>query len=85
MAVLPAEHSAVFFQPGGAQTLTDFHVKWSLWHEDVDHCLQDSSFSSNKHLEVICKVSGPFCLRWLVALNPVIPRYILFTLDPRWR
>lgn len=45
-----------FYNPGGAQTLTDFHVKWSLWHEEVDHCLQDSSFSSNEHLEVICKI-----------------------------
>lgn len=65
MAVLTSEHSAIFLQPGGAQTLTDFHVKWSLWHEEVDHCLQDSSFSSNEHLEVICKVSDPFCLRSL--------------------
>lgn len=62
MVVLTSEHCAVFLQPGGAQTLTDFHVKWSLWHEEVDHCLQDSSFSSNKHLEVICKVSHCFCL-----------------------
>lgn len=63
MAVLTSEHSGVCIQPGGAQTLTDFHVKWSLWHEEVDHCLQDSSFSSNKHLEIICKVSDPFFVR----------------------
>lgn len=45
-------------QPGGTQTLTEFDVKWRHWHEEVDRCLQDNSFASNKHLELICKVSG---------------------------
>lgn len=83
---LTSEHFAIFLQPGGAQTLTDFHVKWSLWHEEVDHCLQDSSFSSNKHLEVICKVSERFLSQVVPAtLTPGIPRYLLFTVDPGWR
>lgn len=61
MDVLRLDHSAIIPQPGGTQTLTEFHVKWSLWHEEADHCLQDNSFSSNKHLELICKVSNaPF-------------------------
>lgn len=58
--VLTLGHPTIIFQPGGTQTLTEFHVKWSLWHEEVDHCLQDNSFSSNKHLELICKVSDFF-------------------------
>ncbi|KAM8724505.1 nuclear pore complex protein Nup85 [Acanthopagrus schlegelii] len=45
-----------FYNPGGTQTLTEFDVKWRHWHEEVDHCLQDNSFASNKHLEVICKI-----------------------------
>uniref|UniRef100_A0A3B3DIP1 Nuclear pore complex protein Nup85 n=1 Tax=Oryzias melastigma TaxID=30732 RepID=A0A3B3DIP1_ORYME len=45
-----------FYNPGGTQTLTEFDVKWRHWHEDVDRCLQDNSFASNKHLEVICKI-----------------------------
>lgn len=45
-----------FFNPGGTQTLTEFDVKWRHWHEEVDRCLQDNSFASNKHLEVICKI-----------------------------
>lgn len=44
-------------QPGGGQTLTEFDVKWRHWHEEVDRYLQDNSFASNKHLEIICKVS----------------------------
>uniref|UniRef100_A0A8C4DHV4 Nuclear pore complex protein Nup85 n=1 Tax=Dicentrarchus labrax TaxID=13489 RepID=A0A8C4DHV4_DICLA len=42
--------------PGGTQTLTEFDVKWRHWHEEVDRCLQDNSFASNKHLELICKI-----------------------------
>lgn len=45
-----------FFNPGGTQTLTEFDVKWRHWHEEVDRCLQDNSFASNKHLELICKI-----------------------------
>lgn len=45
-----------FYNPGGTQTLTEFDVKWRHWHEEVDRCLQDSSFASNKHLELICKI-----------------------------
>uniref|UniRef100_A0A671XJW6 Nuclear pore complex protein Nup85 n=1 Tax=Sparus aurata TaxID=8175 RepID=A0A671XJW6_SPAAU len=45
-----------FYNPGGTQTLTEFDVKWRHWHEEVDRCLQDNSFASNKHLEVICKI-----------------------------
>uniref|UniRef100_A0AAY5KIJ7 Nuclear pore complex protein Nup85 n=1 Tax=Esox lucius TaxID=8010 RepID=A0AAY5KIJ7_ESOLU len=44
------------FNPSGAQTLTEFDVKWRHWHEEVDRCLQDQSFASNPHLEVICKI-----------------------------
>lgn len=55
-----------WFQPGGTQTLTEFDVKWRHWHEEVERCLQDNSFASNRHLEIICKVgalSGArFCL-----------------------
>uniref|UniRef100_A0AAQ6A6Q0 Nuclear pore complex protein Nup85 n=1 Tax=Amphiprion ocellaris TaxID=80972 RepID=A0AAQ6A6Q0_AMPOC len=40
----------------GTQTLTEFDVKWRHWHEEVDRCLQDNSFASNKHLEIICKL-----------------------------
>lgn len=49
----------ITLQPGGTQTLTEFDVKWRHWHEEVDRCLQDNSFASNKHLELICKVSDP--------------------------
>ncbi|XP_019958450.1 nuclear pore complex protein Nup85 [Paralichthys olivaceus] len=45
-----------FYNPGGTQTLTEFDVKWRHWHEEVDRCLQDSSFASNQHLEIICKI-----------------------------
>uniref|UniRef100_A0A3Q2VF39 Nuclear pore complex protein Nup85 n=1 Tax=Haplochromis burtoni TaxID=8153 RepID=A0A3Q2VF39_HAPBU len=45
----------MFPQPGGTQTLTEFDVKWRHWHEEVDRCLQDNSFASNRHLELICK------------------------------
>lgn len=55
-----SELSVIILQPGGTQTLTEFDVKWRHWHEEVDRCLQDNSFASNKHLEVICKVSEPW-------------------------
>ncbi|CAB1342398.1 unnamed protein product [Coregonus sp. 'balchen'] len=45
------------FNPGETQTLTEFDVKWRHWREEVDRCLQDQSFASNPHLEVICKSS----------------------------
>ncbi|XP_059203491.1 nuclear pore complex protein Nup85 [Centropristis striata] len=45
-----------FYNPGGNQTLTEFDVKWRHWHEEVDRCLQDNSFASNQHLEIICKI-----------------------------
>uniref|UniRef100_A0A8C7YIH8 Nuclear pore complex protein Nup85 n=1 Tax=Oryzias sinensis TaxID=183150 RepID=A0A8C7YIH8_9TELE len=45
-----------FYNPGGTQTLTEFDVKWRHWHEEVDRCLQDNSFASNQHLEVLCKI-----------------------------
>ncbi|XP_056262168.1 nuclear pore complex protein Nup85 isoform X1 [Pseudoliparis swirei] len=45
-----------FYNPGGTQTLTDFDVKWRHWHGEVNRCLQDNSFASNQHLEVICKI-----------------------------
>uniref|UniRef100_A0A3B5APM8 Nuclear pore complex protein Nup85 n=1 Tax=Stegastes partitus TaxID=144197 RepID=A0A3B5APM8_9TELE len=52
----PAEHRDFWDVPGGTQTLTEFDVKWRHWHEEVDRCLQDNSFASNRHLEIICKV-----------------------------
>lgn len=52
-----SEFSVMFPQPGGTQTLTEFDVKWRHWHEEVDRCLQVNSFASNRHLELICKVS----------------------------
>uniref|UniRef100_A0A8C4DIL7 Nuclear pore complex protein Nup85 n=1 Tax=Dicentrarchus labrax TaxID=13489 RepID=A0A8C4DIL7_DICLA len=52
----PAEHRDYWDVPGGTQTLTEFDVKWRHWHEEVDRCLQDNSFASNKHLELICKI-----------------------------
>ncbi|XP_075880285.1 nuclear pore complex protein Nup85 [Nelusetta ayraudi] len=45
-----------FYNPGGTQTLTEFDVKWRHWHEEVERCLQDNSFASNRHLEIICKI-----------------------------
>lgn len=45
-----------FYNPVGNQTLTEFDVKWRHWHEEVDRCLQDNSFASNQHLEIICKI-----------------------------
>ncbi|CAK6964840.1 nuclear pore complex protein Nup85 [Scomber scombrus] len=45
-----------FYDPSGTQTLTEFDVKWRHWHEEVDRCLQDNSFASNQHLELICKI-----------------------------
>uniref|UniRef100_A0A669DM22 Nuclear pore complex protein Nup85 n=1 Tax=Oreochromis niloticus TaxID=8128 RepID=A0A669DM22_ORENI len=52
----PAEHHDYWDVPGGTQTLTEFDVKWRHWHEEVDRCMQDNSFASNRHLEVICKI-----------------------------
>uniref|UniRef100_A0AAQ6A3T2 Nuclear pore complex protein Nup85 n=1 Tax=Amphiprion ocellaris TaxID=80972 RepID=A0AAQ6A3T2_AMPOC len=52
----PAEHRDYWDVPSGTQTLTEFDVKWRHWHEEVDRCLQDNSFASNKHLEIICKL-----------------------------
>uniref|UniRef100_A0A672GZ40 Nuclear pore complex protein Nup85 n=1 Tax=Salarias fasciatus TaxID=181472 RepID=A0A672GZ40_SALFA len=52
----PAEHRGYWDVPGGTQTLTEFDVKWRHWHEEVDRCLQDNSFASNQHLELICKI-----------------------------
>uniref|UniRef100_A0A8C7YI26 Nuclear pore complex protein Nup85 n=1 Tax=Oryzias sinensis TaxID=183150 RepID=A0A8C7YI26_9TELE len=52
----PAEHRDYWDVPGGTQTLTEFDVKWRHWHEEVDRCLQDNSFASNQHLEVLCKI-----------------------------
>uniref|UniRef100_A0A8D0A5W2 Nuclear pore complex protein Nup85 n=1 Tax=Sander lucioperca TaxID=283035 RepID=A0A8D0A5W2_SANLU len=52
----PAEHHDYWDVPGGTQTLTEFDVKWRHWHEEVDRCLQDNSFASNQHLEIICKI-----------------------------
>ncbi|XP_072225877.1 nuclear pore complex protein Nup85 [Leuresthes tenuis] len=45
-----------FYNPGGTQTLTEFDVKWRHWHEEVERCLQDNSFASSQHLELICKI-----------------------------
>ncbi|XP_061159320.1 nuclear pore complex protein Nup85 isoform X2 [Syngnathus typhle] len=45
-----------FYHPGGTQTSTEFDIKWRHWHEEVDRCLQDNSFASNPHLELICKI-----------------------------
>uniref|UniRef100_A0A8C5H767 Nuclear pore complex protein Nup85 n=1 Tax=Gouania willdenowi TaxID=441366 RepID=A0A8C5H767_GOUWI len=45
-----------FYNPRSTQTLTEFDVIWRHWHEEVDRCLQDNSFSSNQHLEFICKI-----------------------------
>nr|XP_057905843.1 nuclear pore complex protein Nup85 isoform X2 [Doryrhamphus excisus] len=45
-----------FYNPIDTQTLAEFDVKWRHWHEEVDRCLQDNSFASNQHLEVICKI-----------------------------
>ena len=59
MVAFTSELSGIIPQPGGNQTLTEFDVKWRHWHEEVDRCLQDNSFASNQHLELICKVSDP--------------------------
>lgn len=90
-----SEFSVMFPQPGGTQTLTEFDVKWRHWHEEVDRCLQDNSFASNRHLELICKVSEEVHY-WRVSANIqqqlgyfffflMSPPH--FTLDPsgRWR
>uniref|UniRef100_A0A7N6FFW2 Nuclear pore complex protein Nup85 n=1 Tax=Anabas testudineus TaxID=64144 RepID=A0A7N6FFW2_ANATE len=45
-----------FYNPSGTQTPTEFEVKWRHWHDEVDRCLQDNSFASNRHLELICKI-----------------------------
>ncbi|XP_075942207.1 nuclear pore complex protein Nup85 isoform X2 [Anarhichas minor] len=45
-----------FYNPGGTQTLTEFDVKWRHWHDEVNRCLQDNSFASNQHLEILCKI-----------------------------
>lgn len=45
-----------FYNPSGTQTLTEFDVKWRHWHEEVDRYLQDNSFASNQHLELICRI-----------------------------
>uniref|UniRef100_A0A3P8VZU6 Nuclear pore complex protein Nup85 n=1 Tax=Cynoglossus semilaevis TaxID=244447 RepID=A0A3P8VZU6_CYNSE len=45
-----------FYKPGGTQPLAEFDVKWRHWHDEVDRCLQDGSFASNQHLELICKI-----------------------------
>ncbi|XP_028267773.1 nuclear pore complex protein Nup85 [Parambassis ranga] len=45
-----------YYNPGGTQTLTEFDVKWRHWHDEVDRCVQDNSFASNQHLELICKI-----------------------------
>lgn len=63
-----SEFSVMFPQPGGTQTLTEFDVKWRHWHEEVDRCLQDNSFASNRHLELICKVSEEVHY-WRVSAN----------------
>uniref|UniRef100_A0AAQ4RRR2 Nuclear pore complex protein Nup85 n=1 Tax=Gasterosteus aculeatus aculeatus TaxID=481459 RepID=A0AAQ4RRR2_GASAC len=52
----PAEHRDYWDVPGGNQTLTEFDVKWRHWHDEVNRCLQDNSFASNRHLEIICKI-----------------------------
>uniref|UniRef100_A0A8C2WH10 Nuclear pore complex protein Nup85 n=1 Tax=Cyclopterus lumpus TaxID=8103 RepID=A0A8C2WH10_CYCLU len=52
----PAEHHDYWDVPGGTQTLTEFDVKWRHWHGEVNRCLQDNSFASNQHLEIICKI-----------------------------
>uniref|UniRef100_A0A8C9VCH7 Nuclear pore complex protein Nup85 n=1 Tax=Scleropages formosus TaxID=113540 RepID=A0A8C9VCH7_SCLFO len=52
----PAEHQAYWDVPGGTQTLTEFDVKWRRWHQECDRCLQDNSFASHPHLELICKI-----------------------------
>ncbi|XP_029109894.1 nuclear pore complex protein Nup85 [Scleropages formosus] len=44
------------YNPGGTQTLTEFDVKWRRWHQECDRCLQDNSFASHPHLELICKI-----------------------------
>uniref|UniRef100_A0A7N6AFW7 Nuclear pore complex protein Nup85 n=1 Tax=Anabas testudineus TaxID=64144 RepID=A0A7N6AFW7_ANATE len=52
----PAEHNDYWDVPSGTQTPTEFEVKWRHWHDEVDRCLQDNSFASNRHLELICKI-----------------------------
>uniref|UniRef100_A0A667XQG8 Nuclear pore complex protein Nup85 n=1 Tax=Myripristis murdjan TaxID=586833 RepID=A0A667XQG8_9TELE len=52
----PVEHHGYWDVPGSIHTLTEFDVKWRHWHEEVDRCLQDKSFASNVHLELICKI-----------------------------
>ncbi|XP_056304610.1 LOW QUALITY PROTEIN: nuclear pore complex protein Nup85 [Danio aesculapii] len=44
------------FNPAGAQTLTEFDVKWRHWHEECDRCLQDHTFASSAELETLCKI-----------------------------
>lgn len=65
-------------QPGGNQTLTEFDVKWRHWHGEVDRCLQDNSFASNRHLELICKVSDTVASETLAPLLSIY-RYLLWT------
>lgn len=55
----PENYQSSTLQPGGTQTPTEFDIKWRHWHEEVDRCLQDNSFASNPHLELIAKVRSP--------------------------
>ncbi|XP_026076510.1 nuclear pore complex protein Nup85-like isoform X1 [Carassius auratus] len=48
--------SMPIFNPTGAQTLTEFDVRWRQWHEECDRCLQDNTFAGNRHLETLVKV-----------------------------
>ncbi|XP_053309489.1 nuclear pore complex protein Nup85 [Spea bombifrons] len=39
-----------------SQTLTEFELKWQHWREECSHHLQNGTFSSNQHMETVCKV-----------------------------
>ncbi|KAM8946149.1 nuclear pore complex protein Nup85 isoform 2-T2 [Pelodytes ibericus] len=40
----------------GAQTLTEFELKWQHWREECTRYLESGTFSSNQHMESVCKV-----------------------------
>uniref|UniRef100_A0A6I8SGL1 Nuclear pore complex protein Nup85 n=1 Tax=Xenopus tropicalis TaxID=8364 RepID=A0A6I8SGL1_XENTR len=40
----------------GTQTLTEFELKWQHWREECERHLQNGTFSSNPHMEVVCRV-----------------------------
>ncbi|XP_041431608.1 nuclear pore complex protein Nup85 isoform X1 [Xenopus laevis] len=41
---------------GGTQTLTEFELKWQHWREECERHLHNGTFSSNVHMEAVCRV-----------------------------